>query len=108
MLLGRVAELGALLDERLGELHAKYEVLGDVRGLGLLHGLEFVRDRDSRTPAPEVAQAVYQHALDLGLRTAVGGHVLRLAPPFTIDRALLEEGVTLLDRALELATGGAR
>ncbi|NUO44787.1 MAG: aminotransferase class III-fold pyridoxal phosphate-dependent enzyme [Streptomyces sp.] len=108
VLLGRVAELGALLDERLGELQAKYEVLGDVRGLGLLHGLEFVRDRESRTPAPEVARAVYRHALDLGLRTAIGGHVLRLAPPFTIDRALLEEGVTLLDRALELSTGDAR
>ncbi|WP_328875727.1 aminotransferase class III-fold pyridoxal phosphate-dependent enzyme [Streptomyces sp. NBC_00287] len=107
-LIEQVDVLGALVDERLAELHAKYEVLGDVRGLGLLHGLEFVRDRATREPAPEIAQAVYRAALDLGLRTAIGGHIIRLAPPFTIDRALLEEGLALLGRALERATGEQR
>ncbi|MET7286402.1 aminotransferase class III-fold pyridoxal phosphate-dependent enzyme [Streptomyces sp. NPDC005573] len=107
-LIQRVDVLGALLDERLAELQATYEVLGDVRGIGLLHGLEFVRDRTTREPAPEVAHAVYQAALDLGLRTSVGGHIIRLAPPFTIDRALLEEGIALLGRALERVMGEQR
>ena len=107
-LIERVGVLGALVDERLAELHAKYEVLGDVRGIGLLHGLEFVRDRTTREPAPALARAVYQAALDLGLRTSIGGHIIRLAPPFTIDAALLEEGIARLDRALEQVTREAR
>ncbi|MFF4579740.1 aspartate aminotransferase family protein [Streptomyces sp. NPDC001389] len=107
-LIEQVNDLGALMDARLSELHSKYTVLGDVRGVGLLHGLEFVRDRDTREPAPEVAREVYQAALDLGLRTSIGGHIIRLAPPFTIDRALLEEGIALLGRALERVTGGER
>ncbi|MGW4813009.1 aspartate aminotransferase family protein [Kitasatospora cineracea] len=107
-LIENVRTLGALLDDRLAELKSRFEVLGDVRGLGLLHGLEFVRSRESREPAPGVARAVYLAALDLGLRTSLGGHIIRLAPPFTIDRALLEEGIALLGRALEQVTEAGR
>ncbi|MEU1506020.1 aminotransferase class III-fold pyridoxal phosphate-dependent enzyme [Kitasatospora sp. NPDC005748] len=107
-LIENVRTLGALLDDRLAELKSRFAVLGDVRGLGLLHGLEFVRSRESREPAPEIARAVYLAALDLGLRTSLGGHIIRLAPPFTIDRALLEEGITLLGRALEQVTEAGR
>ncbi|MER6398853.1 aminotransferase class III-fold pyridoxal phosphate-dependent enzyme [Kitasatospora sp. NPDC001603] len=107
-LIENVRTLGALLDDRLAELKSRFEVLGDVRGLGLLHGLEFVRSRESREPAPEIARAVYLAALDLGLRTSLGGHIIRLAPPFTIDRALLEEGIALLGRALEQVTEAGR
>ncbi|MGW4050167.1 aspartate aminotransferase family protein [Streptomyces sp. NPDC004779] len=107
-LVDQVRELGGLMDERLAELKGRFDVLGDVRGLGLLHGLEFVRDRESREPAPDIAREVYLTALDLGLRTAIGGHVIRLAPPFTIDRALLDEGVGLLAEALERVTEASR
>ncbi|MCX5388959.1 aspartate aminotransferase family protein [Streptomyces sp. NBC_00094] len=102
-LIDRVRVLGERLSEQLAALQARFDVLGDVRGIGLLHGLEFVRDGSSRTPAPEIARAVYTTALDLGLRTSVGGHIIRLAPPFTMDEALLDEGVRLLERAIELA-----
>ncbi len=107
-LIENVRVLGELLDDRLAELKSRFEVLGDVRGIGLLHGLEFVRSRETREPAPEIARAVYLAALDLGLRTSLGGHIIRLAPPFTIDRALLEEGITLLGRALEQVTEAGR
>ncbi|MGE7433045.1 aspartate aminotransferase family protein [Kitasatospora sp. NPDC001175] len=107
-LIGQVRVLGALLDDRLAELHSRFEVLGEVRGIGLLHGLEFVRDRATREPAPEIARAVYLAALDLGLRASIGGHIIRLAPPFTIEPALLEEGIALLARALERAVEAAR
>ncbi|MFF9500109.1 aspartate aminotransferase family protein [Streptomyces sp. NPDC014656] len=103
-LLDRVRVLGDRLGAHLAALHGRYEVLGDVRGLGLLHGLEFVRDRASRTPAPEIARAVYTTALDLGLRTAVGGHVIRLAPPFTLDERLLDEGARILGEAIGRVT----
>ncbi|MET8028924.1 aspartate aminotransferase family protein [Streptomyces avermitilis] len=99
-LIERVRVLGALLDDRLGALRSRFANLGQVRGLGLLWGLEFVTDRASRTPAPEIARAVYTTALDLGLRTSLGGHILRIAPPFTLDEALLDEGLRLLDKAI--------
>ncbi|WP_050502360.1 aspartate aminotransferase family protein [Streptomyces monomycini] len=100
-LVERVRVLGDQLHDRLSALPARFENLGDVRGLGLLYGLEFVTDRESRRPAPHIARAVYARALDLGLRVALGGHILRLAPPFTIDEPLLDEGVKLLEQALE-------
>ncbi|MGW7041447.1 aspartate aminotransferase family protein [Streptomyces avermitilis] len=99
-LIERVRVLGALLDDRLGALRSRFANLGQVRGLGLLWGLEFVTDRASRTPAPEIARAVYTTALDLGLRTSLGGHILRIAPPFTLDEALLDEGLRLLEKAI--------
>ncbi|MFH8613018.1 aspartate aminotransferase family protein [Streptomyces sp. NPDC018029] len=99
----RAAALGELLGDRLAALRARFDQLGDVRGVGLLYGLEFVTDRESRTPAPDLARAVHNAALDLGLRTALGGHIIRLAPPFTLDEAQLEEGVALLELAVERA-----
>ncbi|MER6118063.1 aspartate aminotransferase family protein [Streptomyces sp. NPDC001743] len=100
-LIERVRVLGDRLGEQLASLRARFEVLGEVRGVGLLHGLEFVRDRATRAPAPETARAVYATALDLGLRTSVGGHIIRLAPPFTMDETLLDEGVRILGQAIE-------
>ncbi|MER0443970.1 aminotransferase class III-fold pyridoxal phosphate-dependent enzyme [Streptomyces sp. Edi4] len=100
-LLERVRALGERLGDRLSALAARFDHLGDVRGVGLLYGLEFVTDRQSRSPAPDIARAVYTTALDLGLRVALGGHILRIAPPFTLDEALLDEGLGLLERALE-------
>jgi 4-aminobutyrate aminotransferase/(S)-3-amino-2-methylpropionate transaminase len=100
----RVRELGASLDERLRALRERYEQLGDVRGAGLLAGLEFVTDKASRTPAPDIARDVYTTALDLGLRTSVGGHIIRLAPPFTLTDAQLDDGVRILAEAIERVT----
>ncbi|MEV0606901.1 aminotransferase class III-fold pyridoxal phosphate-dependent enzyme [Polymorphospora rubra] len=107
-LVDRVRVLGDLMAPRLAELHERYPNLGDVRGIGLLHGLEFVHDRQSRRPAPELARRVYQVALDLGLRTAIGGHVIRLAPPFTLDDGQLRHGLDLLDQAIGAAVGELR
>ncbi|MEV7222910.1 aspartate aminotransferase family protein [Streptomyces anthocyanicus] len=102
-LIEQVDRLGEVLGDRLRALHDRFENLGEVRGLGLLWGLEFVTDRASRTPSPALARSVYTTALDLGLRVALGGHVLRIAPPFTIDEALVDEGVGLLAKAIEQA-----
>jgi 4-aminobutyrate aminotransferase-like enzyme len=107
-LIARVTRLGAVLAERLAYLRDRHPMLGDVRGVGLLYGLEFVSDRDTRAPAPQLAREVYRTALDLGLRTALGGHILRLAPPFTIERSDLERGIDILDEALTRVAEGHR
>jgi 4-aminobutyrate aminotransferase/(S)-3-amino-2-methylpropionate transaminase len=103
-LIDRAERLGARLSERLASLYATCDSLGEVRGIGLLFGLEFVRDRATRAPAPELAAAVYRTALDLGLRTALGGHIVRIAPPFTIGEDLLDEGADILAAAVRAAT----
>jgi 4-aminobutyrate aminotransferase/(S)-3-amino-2-methylpropionate transaminase len=74
-----------------------------VRGLGLLYGLEFVRDPDTREPWPELARRIYTAGLDLGVRTAFGGNILRLAPPFTIGEDELLDGIDRLERAVATA-----
>lgn len=107
-LIASVNTLGAVLGDGLARLHERHQVLGDVRGLGLLFGLEFVRDRRDRRPAPEIARAVYQRALDLGVRVSLGAHILRLAPPFTVTADELRRGVQVLDQAISEVTESTR
>jgi len=106
-LISSVDTLGAVLGDALARLHERHQVLGDVRGIGLLYGLEFVMDRRTRTPAPELARRIYRRALDLGVRVALGGHILRLAPPFTVSAAELTRGVEVLDQAITEVTEAA-
>lgn len=101
-LVAQVDALGERLREGLVDLSTRHPMIGDIRGTGLLFGLEFVHDRASRTSAPDLAGSVYQAALDMGLRAALGGNVLRLAPPFTLGLDELFGGLEILDRALTL------
>lgn len=100
----RAAELGRHLLAGFKELQARHECIGDVRGLGLLAGIELVEDRESRAPARELAQAVHGRALELGLVLNVvktsNANTLRFAPPLTITKAELETGLAILDQAL--------
>ncbi len=95
------AELGAKALARLQDMKQRHRLIGDVRGRGLLLGVELVLDRDEKTPAQDAAEAVYYHALEQGLSFKITmGNVLTLSPPLTItepelNRALdiVEEGV---------------
>jgi 2,2-dialkylglycine decarboxylase (pyruvate) len=111
----RAAELGSRLRAGLEELRRRHEQVGDVRGAGLMLGLELVQDRDTRVPDPVFGTAVTQRCLELGLNVNIVkfpalGSVLRLAPPLTISEADLEVGLEILDRALADArpVGGSR
>ncbi len=111
----RAAELGSRLRTGLEELRRRHEQVGDVRGAGLMLGLELVQDRDTRVPDPVLGTAVTQRCLELGLNVNIVkfpalGSVLRLAPPLTISEADLEVGLEILDRALADArpVGGSR
>ena len=99
-LIDRVLALEGRLGEGLRALQAQHPRLGDVRGIGLLWGLEFVQDRASRTPDPALARAVAARCLDEGLRLLPGGAVLRLAPPFTVLESELSEALAILARVL--------
>lgn len=77
--------------------------VGDVRGRGLMIGVDLVRDRESRRPDPELAGRVVTAALRQGWILLAGGpdgNVLSLSPPLTVARELLDRSVRMLDLAL--------
>ncbi len=110
-LVERCARMGAVLHERLAALRALPHV-GDVRGRGLLAGIEFVEDEATRAPFPRVAkfaETFTDAALEAGITVwpnvghadGVNGDLVLVAPPFIITEAEIDEAVTLLARALQ-------
>jgi 2,2-dialkylglycine decarboxylase (pyruvate) len=98
-------ERGEYLLERLRELHAKHEQVGDVRGRGLLVGLELVEDRESCRPANALGAAVTEECLRRGLsmnivRAGSSANCFRMAPPLTITRDEIDLAVEILDVSL--------
>jgi len=103
------AELGAVLGERLRELAGRHESIGDVRGLGLFYGVELVKDRATREPlVPFNASGesfapmarIFKAALERGLYLMMHWNVIIIAPPLTITREELDEGLEILDEVL--------
>jgi 4-aminobutyrate aminotransferase-like enzyme len=106
----RLLEKGQALQpgmmEGLRRLQEKYECLGDVRGLGYMVGLEFVRDRRSKRPWGELVRRVLENALADGLLLiSCGryGNVIRWIPPLVVEPEHIERAIQVLDRAIERA-----
>jgi len=79
--------LGRYLLDGVHRLGEEFAVIGEVRGLGLMIGIEFVKDRATREPHPELVAALVQRAFQRGLLLlSAGRSALRLAPPLVIDR----------------------
>lgn len=93
-----------VLERRCAELLSEFEVLGDVRGMGLAYGLEIIADGDSRRPWPEGARRLvrecYLRGLVLIAPIGLYGNVVRVAPPLTITEDALLAGVDILASAL--------
>ena len=108
-LLGHARDLGAHALRRLDEMKLRHALIGDVRGLGLLIGVELVRDRATRQPANDEAEAVMYEAMRRGLSFKVsGGNVLTLTPPLIITRQQLDQALDVLDGSLStVAAAGA-
>ncbi|MBI1950509.1 MAG: aspartate aminotransferase family protein [Acidobacteria bacterium] len=105
-LVERSAAAGGRLFANLRELQARHPLIGDVRGMGLMAGIELVTDRDRKTPAAEAAAAIQARLLEEGFLAGVGGYhgnVLRVQPPLVIEDADLDRAVAALDRALARA-----
>jgi adenosylmethionine-8-amino-7-oxononanoate aminotransferase len=114
-LIERAAAMGTVLHQRLQALRS-FPAVGDVRGRGLLAGIEFVEERSTRRPFPKsarFAELFAATALELGLTVwpnaghlADGtGDLAMLAPPFVIDEQQINEMVEILGRAVEQTTG---
>ncbi|HEV8552076.1 MAG TPA: aspartate aminotransferase family protein [Casimicrobiaceae bacterium] len=104
-LLKRSQEMGTYLAERLRELQNRHEEIGDVRGMGLLMGIELVKDRETREPHHELGSLTTQRCMELGLsmnirRRPERGSVWRIAPPLTVTTADVDLAMTIFDQAL--------
>jgi 4-aminobutyrate aminotransferase len=97
-----IAEVGDLLRAGLEKLQEKYPLIGDVRGMGLMQGVELVKDRQTKEPAPEAVVAVFEQTRARGLLIGKGGmygNVLRIAPPLIATQEHVEEALNILDHA---------
>jgi 4-aminobutyrate aminotransferase-like enzyme len=108
----RAAELGAWCKSALEEIAVDQPLIGDVRGLGLMIGVELVLDRETRQPAPAEAAEVRRRCRERGILVGVGGqdgNVVRIQPPLVIEREDLERALDVLRDALsEVSAGIAR
>jgi len=105
-LAARADEIGQYLMAGLRELQDKYEALGDIRGRGLLLGVEIVTDRESKTPDKELMARLSNRCFELGLNiNRVGGSlaVWRIAPPLTITKAEVDSALEIMDKAFATA-----
>ncbi|RSD25759.1 aspartate aminotransferase family protein [Amycolatopsis eburnea] len=101
----RALSLGALLRRGLEELASRHEVVGDIRGRGLLAGLELVVDRETKRSSDELGARVTRRCLELGLHMNIVqlpgmGGVFRIAPPLTASDEEIGLGLEILDQAI--------
>jgi 4-aminobutyrate aminotransferase len=100
-LVARAAKLGKLALNRLQEMADGYELIGDVRGKGLMLAVEFVKDRESKHPAVKERDAIVKATNDRGVIVFRGGQsTIRLAPPLVISERELELGLDIFEQAI--------
>jgi 2,2-dialkylglycine decarboxylase (pyruvate) len=107
-LVERARVAGMRLRDGLVALQDRHERVGDVRGRGLMLGLEVVQDRASKAPANDYGAAVARRCMELGLSMNIVklpgmGGVFRIAPPLTVTDAEIDRAVAILDEALATA-----
>jgi 4-aminobutyrate aminotransferase len=94
--------VGDYLRSKLEELKDKHQVIGDVRGMGLMQAIECVKDRTSKEPDPQSVNRVFEGAKQRGVLIGKGGlygNVIRLGPPLVATKAHIDELVSALDSA---------
>ncbi len=99
-LLDKVKVDSQFMREKLLEMKAKYPVIGDVRGIGMLWGIELVTDHESKARAYDEAEAVLYQCLNNGVSFKVSqGNVIQLSPPLIITREQLTEALAIFEEA---------
>jgi 4-aminobutyrate aminotransferase len=108
---GNAERVGKLLREGFDDLRERHEIVGDVRGKGLMVGVELVVDKASKTPNPKAAGDVMEGCRERGVLVGKGGmhgSVLRVAPPLTLTEDEARRAVQVLDEAIEEAVAGGQ
>jgi 4-aminobutyrate aminotransferase len=102
--LQNAAEVGEYTLDILCELMARHPSIGDVRGKGLMIGVEFVQDRQTKVPAEKLRDHILHLAFNMGLITlGCGKSVIRIAPPLSVTRSEVDGAMEILEQAITLA-----
>ncbi len=102
--LQNAAEAGEYMLDALQEIQARHPSIGDVRGIGLMIGVEFVLDRKTKEPTKNLTERIVQLAFERGLLLlSCGKSVIRIAPPLCITRPEIDEGLKIFEEAIDLA-----
>ncbi len=100
-LVGNASQLGNIALQRLQELQNRCSVIGDVRGRGFLFGVELVTDRETKTAANDLAEAVFYRCLDKGLSFKISmGNTLTFTPPLILTEEQLDFALTVVEDAI--------
>jgi 4-aminobutyrate aminotransferase/(S)-3-amino-2-methylpropionate transaminase len=97
------SRVGAIMENRMAEWKEKYAIVGDVRGLGAMRLVEFVKDRKAKTPDMELTLKIVKDAVAHGLvliRAGLYSNCIRLLPPLVITEAQLHEGLDVLENSI--------
>ena len=102
-LVGNANRMGAVIGTRLRQIQEQCPYLGDVRGRGLVMGMEFVKDKQTKEPAPDITRQVIDNAAQHGVLVgSVGlyGNVIRVAPPLVINEVEVHESLDIMEHVL--------
>lgn len=100
-MMDNAAQMGEFIMDALAEMQVRHPSMGDVRGKGLMIGVEFVQDKTTKQPAHQVREEIVHHAFQSGLITlGCGRSTLRIAPPLMIPKPLVEEGLEIFESAV--------
>jgi len=108
--LGRARKVGEKMERWMEEMYNKYEVIGHHRGLGPMRAFEFVKNRETKEPNPELVKKLIKKGVEKGillLSAGIYGNVVRIVPPINIDDDTLEKGFNRFEEALRDALNSA-
>ena len=97
--------VGAYYREALESLKDKYELIGDIRGMGLMQAIEFVKDRSTKEPAPQATNHFMEECRNRGLLVGKGGlfgNVIRTSPPLNITKIDVDTAIRIMNEALDV------
>jgi len=96
-ILENVRNVGAHFMRRMERMKSEHPIIGDIKGKGLLLGIELVKDKASKEPFEEAGKLVYQKAFRKGLAWIPAGHILRMSPPLIIDEKFADLGLDIIE-----------
>ncbi|MCK5155379.1 MAG: aspartate aminotransferase family protein [Spirochaetales bacterium] len=99
-LLENSTRVGEYFVKRMNEMKENHPIIGDVKGKGMLLGLELVKDRVTKEPFEEAGKLVYQKAFRKGLAWIPAGHILRMSPPIIMDEKYAEIGLQIIEESI--------
>jgi len=100
-LLENSTRVGNFIMKRLNEMKDKHPIIGDVKGKGMLLGIELVKDKATKEPFDQAGKLVYQKAFAKGLAWIPAGHILRMSPPIIMDEHYANLGLDMIEEAID-------